>query len=228
MSLANWFKWLFKKEEVRLPDGKVHESMPPNSPVVEVPPIPQHEKMPWQDKYQHLDPTHIVPRQALQLALNYFDEHQSVFPNKKYISVVDYNQHCSKKRFYIIDMKTGQVENHCVAHGKYSDPDNDGYCTSFSNVPGSNQSSLGLVKTGEIYSGNHSHSMRLDGLSKTNSNMRARYVVLHECSYVNDGAAHNGRSEGCLAVDDKYSRSIVDKLANGSLILLWHNSFKAV
>ena len=49
--------------------------------------------------------------------------------------------------------KTGVVTPAVVAHGKMSDPDYTGYATKFSNVEGSNMSSLGFVLTGATYTG---------------------------------------------------------------------------
>jgi hypothetical protein len=224
-----WIKNLFKRQPVVHPDTDVREPIPVVSKPVEVPPQMQPDPI-KKDHYAHLDPNHVVPSVPLQMALNYLDAHLSSFPNKKYIAIMDYSQHSSKQRLYLIDMNSGAVERHACAHGIGSDRDNDGYATVFSNVPGSNMSSLGFVKSAEIYTGNHPHSMKLDGLSASNSNIRARSVVMHPCAYIFDNAAkngdHNGRSEGCLALDADQSRAIVDKLYGGCLILCWHPQFK--
>ncbi|MFA5161009.1 MAG: murein L,D-transpeptidase catalytic domain family protein [Elusimicrobiales bacterium] len=132
--------------------------------------------------------------------------------NTDYVTVVDFTKHSSKARFFIIDMKSGAVKALHVAHGSGSDPGNTGYATKFSNQDGSHMSSLGFYLTGETYTGNHGRSMRLDGLSPTNSNVRARAVVVHGSSYVQEASVQPGRSWGCLALSDKVVQGVIDKL----------------
>ena len=172
---------------------------------------------PIADKYAHLDPGHEVPVTLLSKALNYFDTHQSTIKNKKIIGVIDFKQHNSKERFYIIDMETGNVEKYLVAHGKNSDPDYDGFATIFSNDPGSEMSSVGIYMTAETYDGSHGYSLRLDGLSITNSNARLREIVIHPADYVAPGGKI-GRSWGCLAVEPRYSVQIIDQIKDGAVI----------
>ncbi len=169
-------------------------------------------------KYQHLDPKHEVPVKLLETAVLYFDSHLSSIANQNYLSVIDFSQRSTKARFYIIDMKSGAVWAIHTSHGKNSDPDGDGYATSFSNKSGSNQSSLGMYKAAETYYGKHGLSMRLDGLSSTNSNARARAVVLHQADYVQESAVVQGRSWGCPAVANENRDEVIRRLKGGSLI----------
>lgn len=136
-----------------------------------------------------------------------------------YFIIVDFSQHADKRRFYLFDIVKGTVERHNVAAGKNSDPDGDGFATKFSNAPGSNMSSLGLYRTAETYIGAHGLSLRIDGLEDTNSNARARAVIIHPADYVTDGV-HAGRSLGCPAIDPKVSKSIIDRVKGGTLMLL--------
>ncbi len=177
-------------------------------------------------KYASLDPNHKVPRALLEDAIVYFDVNKAQIPKTSYFVVVDLSQYSGKDRFWLVDLTTGAVENHKVAHGSGSDPDNNGYATLFGNVDGSYMSSLGFYLTGEIYDGTHPHSMRLDGLSAdgspngmANTNVRERLIVVHEASYVSDGnASQQGRSNGCLALDPAIEASVVDRIHGGSLI----------
>ena len=66
-------------------------------------------------------------------------------------------------------MASGEVWTLHVAHGEGSDPDDSGYAKTFSNVEGTRASSLGFFTTAETYSGEYGYSLRLDGLSSTNS-----------------------------------------------------------
>ena len=132
--------------------------------------------------------------------------------------MVDFSKHSGKKRFFLIDMRTGSVQSHVVAHGSGSDADNNGTAEKFSNLSGSNASSLGYYLTAEIYSGKHGRSMRLDGLSDTNYRARDRAVVVHTASYVKEGNSKQGRSWGCLVLDEDVKDAIVDKIKGGSVI----------
>jgi len=178
--------------------------------------------------YEHVDPENVLPRGLLEDALVFYDVHQSRIPNLDYFVVVDLSLFSGKDRFWLVDVSTGAVEPHKVAHGDGSDPDHDGYANSFSNVEGSHQSSLGFSLTAEIYNGTHQHSMRLDGLSPDGSpngmattNMRERLIVVHEASYVDDdNDAKQGRSNGCPALDPSIEVSVVDKIHGGSLFYI--------
>ncbi|MDO9183019.1 MAG: murein L,D-transpeptidase catalytic domain family protein [Bacteriovorax sp.] len=172
---------------------------------------------PLSDKYSFLDPGHEVPATLLSRAINYYETHLNVIANKRVIGVIDFKQHNSKERFYIIDLNTGHVDKYLVAHGKNSDPDYDGNATIFSNTSGSEASSVGFYLTAETYEGNHGYSLKLDGLSNTNSNARSRSIVMHPADYVAPGSKI-GRSWGCPAVEPRYSVQIIDQLKGGALL----------
>ncbi len=167
--------------------------------------------------YSYLDPEHLIPATQLKTALNYFESHQDLIKNKQYMGIIDFKLHNSKERFYIIDMVSGKVEKYLVAHGKNSDTDFDGYATKFSNINDSKMSSLGFYLTAETYNGDHGYSLRLDGLSSTNSNARERAIVLHGAQYVAPGDKI-GRSFGCPAVEMRFHQLIIDELKGRSLI----------
>jgi hypothetical protein len=159
-----------------------------------------------------------VPTDLLKKAVLYFDANQSKFPNKNYISVIDFKKSSKLKRFFIIDLKTGKVLAVHTAHGKGSDANHDGLAEKFSNVSGSNASSLGVYKTAETYNGSHGRSLRLDGLSSTNSNARARAIVIHGASYVSESNVIQGRSWGCPALAESLKDKVIDMVKGGSMI----------
>jgi len=115
-------------------------------------------------------------------------------------------------------MQTGDTKAIRVAHGSGSDPDGDGYATKFSNVPNSKASSLGVYITGALYYGKHGKSMRLHGISPTNSNALSRAVVVHESAYVQEANMRQGRSWGCLAVSATEVRRVLASLNGGAMI----------
>ncbi|MGE5086360.1 MAG: murein L,D-transpeptidase catalytic domain family protein [Bacillota bacterium] len=169
-------------------------------------------------KYSYVDTAKTINQSMLKNALLYYHKNLSSIKNSDYLSVLDFSLSSTKKRFHIINMKTGEVWSIHVAHGKGSDPDHDGYANTFSNVSGSNASSIGIYKTAETYSGSHGYSLRLDGLSKTNSNVRARSIVIHGADYVSESSVIQGRSWGCPAVTMSYRTKVIDMLKGGSVI----------
>lgn len=173
------------------------------------------------EKYKHLDPTKLVPRNLFEKAVLTFDANASAFPNKNYLGVVDFSKRSNKARWWIIDMKTGSVWAIHVAHGKGSDTNNDGYAEKFSNVYGSNMSSLGVYRAAETYqSKKFGYSLRVDGLSATNSKVRERAIVIHPAWYVSESNVIQGRTSGCLGVASNLSRKLIDMIKNGSMILV--------
>lgn len=168
--------------------------------------------------YQHVDAGHVIDTRLLAKALLFFHLNKSHLKNTRVMAVIDYSMKSSSKRFHMIDMKTGSVWSTNVAHGKGSDTNNDGYAEQFSNTPDSKMTSLGAYVTAETYSGNYGYSMRLDGVSSTNSNARVRAIVLHGAYYVLPASVQAGRSWGCPAVPITQRTAIIDYLKGGSLI----------
>ena len=191
-----------------------------------VPALPAAERAEIVGRYDRLDPTDKVPRGLLEDAIVYYDMNLALIPKTKYFVVTDMSLYSGKDRYWLVDVTSGAVEAHKVAHGDGSDSDNNGYATTFGNVDGSHKTSLGFYLTGEIYDGTHVHSMRLDGLSKdgsvngmANTNARSRLIVMHEASYVDDGnTSQQGRSNGCLALDPSIEVQMVDRIHDGTLI----------
>lgn len=162
-----------------------------------------------------------IPTRPAQLAIQYFDQNAKNLDNHNYMTIIDMQKHSSTDRFFLTNLNTGKVEKFVVSHGKGSDPDHDGLATRFSNLPNSNATSLGFYQVSETYSGKHGFSVRLDGLSPTNSKARERAVVIHGASYVKQGLAKMGRSLGCPALDDKLSTGVIQKIKEGSLLLIY-------
>lgn len=169
-------------------------------------------------RWRHLDPRNKVPSDALNQALHYFELHESKIRNKNYLTVIDFTQHSSKQRFYLIDLRSGDVEQQLVAHGSGSERSNSGWIPGYSNTEGSHLSSKGFYLTAETYNGEHGFSMRLDGVSSTNSKARSRAIVVHPANYVKANMNPIGRSWGCPALDPKVSTSVINRIKNGSLM----------
>ena len=136
-------------------------------------------------RYTHLDPGRVIPDNLLFDAVAMFDANVSRLGNKGHVAIVDFAKPSGRKRLYDVDMQTGAVVPHVVAHGSGSDGAN-GYATRFSDTNNSHMSSLGFVVTGSTFNGEPGRSLLLFGLSPTNAHMRARDIIIHSAAYVSE------------------------------------------
>jgi len=202
-------------------DGEESSASALSSSDYPVPNLSADEKAAIFARYD-IDPDGVVPKAMLVDAVAFFDANKDRIRNKNFLTVVDFSKHSGKDRLFVVNLTTGAVQPHVVAHGSGSDPGNTGYATKFSNVNNSNESSLGYYLTGETYNGKHGNSLRLDGVSPTNSNARARAVVMHGADYVSEGRSKQGRSWGCLALPTSDKDAVIAKLKGGSVIYAAH------
>lgn len=160
---------------------------------------------------------------ALDLALQGYEKLENEL-KKPILSVIDFSLPSTEKRLWIIDVAKQDILLHTVvSHGR-----NSGMLMAekFSNIPESNQSSLGFYKTGETYQGKHGYSLRLDGLEKgINDQARNRAIVIHGADYAREEVAKMsgrlGRSLGCPAVPTELSREVIDLMKEGSLLFIY-------
>jgi hypothetical protein len=148
------------------------------------------------------------------------DQHRIWYRDK--IGIVDFTRPSSDKRFHLVDLHSGNVQTHLVAHGRGSDPDHTGTLQLFSNQPGSYASSRGTYTTADTYDGKHGLSMRLNGLDDTNDNALARAIVIHGAWYAEPEMIEQhgmlGRSEGCFAMPKESQWQVMQQLAAGRMI----------
>ena len=144
--------------------------------------------------------------------------HADAIDNDKYMIVIDYRQHSSEKRFYLVNLETLSTSSMLVSHGRGSDPDHDGIADTFSNRNGSKMTSLGTFVTAESYYGKHGLSLRLDGLDKQNSAARERAIVIHGADYVGPGRRKIGRSWGCPALERRVAERIIPLITGGVMV----------
>ncbi|WP_165366157.1 murein L,D-transpeptidase catalytic domain family protein [Brumimicrobium glaciale] len=144
------------------------------------------------------------------------------------LTIVDFTQHSSKERMYIINVNTFEIiKKTLCSHGKNTGA---AMATSFSNTNGSLQSSLGFFLTAETYSGKFDYAMRLDGLEKANSRARERGIVVHGANYAtpeflerNGGVL--GRSYGCPALPKDDATELIDEIKEGTCFFIYSNDF---
>lgn len=144
-----------------------------------------------------------------------------VWPNDA-IGIVDFSKPSSEPRFHIVDLASGSVDSHLVAHGRGSDPSHSGFLERFSNAFGSYASSNGTYLTGDYYHGKYGLSLRVRGLDWSNSNAEPRAIVIHNAWYAEPEMieAHGmlGRSEGCFAMPRTSQYAAMRRLAGGRMI----------
>jgi hypothetical protein len=165
---------------------------------------------------------------------------QPVFYKKDVLAVFDISQPSAKKRFYFLDLKSGQVTAHYAAHGKHNGPNAratkfKGFQTDLDMVP------LGALKTShsevmdhyktivDRYDGTVYSNMMvvvLEGATPYNSYINHTPPfkwIIHPNWYTTAGfrAKNNGvlgRSNGCITLDPVDNNQLITRLQDGALI----------
>ena len=142
------------------------------------------------------------------------------------LAVIDYSLPSTSKRMWLFDLANDRLLYHeLVAHGQGS---GDNYATRFSNTENSHQTSLGLYRTAETYTGGNGYSLRMDGLDPGfNDNARARAIVMHGAWYVDEGVIAKqgriGRSHGCPALREGIAHTVINSLRERQLVFAYAN-----
>ncbi len=160
-----------------------------------------------------------VSKKRMQKALDYARAKQY---NTHIAFFSDMSMRSGKRRFFVVNLDSQSVvKSGLVTHGhckKYVGK------PQFSNVEGSNCTSLGRYKVGYKYDGQFGTAYKLYGLDTSNSNAFARFVVLHSHGCVPDMEQSFGicLSEGCPTVSPQFL-SALEPIIDGSAkpILLW-------
>lgn len=147
---------------------------------------------------------------------------RSSIPNADVIGIADFSRPSRDARFYLLDVMSGKVSSHLVAHGRGSDPDHCGWLQTFSNEYNSLATSKGAYVTGDYYDGKYGYSLRVAGLDPTNSNAEGRAIVIHSAWYAEPEIARQqgklGRSEGCFALPGISHAEAMTRLGSGRLL----------
>ena len=165
---------------------------------------------------------------VFEKALKAFEKAKSTGVTTKTVyTIIDFRMHSKDKRLWTVDMATGELLfNEVTTHGRHSDLDHNGYLDSVSNTPRSKQTSVGLYRTAEVYTGKHGRSLRLDGLEEGfNDNARQRSIVIHGAEYADDSFIQKhgkaGRSLGCPAVSNEVSDALISAIKEGALLFVY-------
>jgi hypothetical protein len=141
------------------------------------------------------------------------------------LAVIDYSLPSTKPRLWVFDLATNKLLfREVVAHGQGT---GENMAHKFSNKDGSHQTSLGLFRTADTYTGKNGYSLRMQGLEPGfNDAAMARAIVMHGAPYVNMQMANQkgrlGRSWGCPAVRPEIARQVIDSLKNGQMIFSYY------
>jgi len=142
----------------------------------------------------------------------------------RHLAVVDFDLPSTERRLWLFDLEQGElVLNTWVTHGSGTGED---LALAFSNVRESHQSSPGLFRGAEIYTGKHGLSLRLDGLDPgVNDRARERAIVIHGADYARESHIERwgrlGRSQGCPAVAPELAPLLIERLAEGGAVFVW-------
>jgi len=144
---------------------------------------------------------------------------------KEILTLIDFRKSANEKRMWVIDLQNKKTLYYSlVAHGRNS---GDVYATKFSNVPNSNQSSLGFYVTGHTYIGKHGTSLILHGAEEgINHLAQSRAIVMHGADYVSESyikkVGRLGRSFGCPAVPMDTYQEIIKDVADGTCLFIYY------
>jgi L,D-transpeptidase catalytic domain len=140
-----------------------------------------------------------------------------------YAFLANMGQLTTSKRLYLIDLSAMKIINKgLVSHGRGKG--SSVYVKQYSNMPGSNCTSLGKYKIMSSYTGNYGYSYRMAGLEKSNNNALKRNIVLHAMSCIPDRENYAPAcvTEGCPAVSKQFLSSIEPVLQDRKApVLFW-------
>ncbi len=166
--------------------------------------------------FQKVKRTSNVSSKALAKTFSYYEKHRyRKHLSADYIAIADYTKVSSQKRLFIINLHTGEVRKHLVAHGVNSGA-KGGRVWRASNKRGSLKTPTGFFKVGykegTTYRKKYKY-LGIDGLEWKNKNARKREIILHTASYV----AKGGRSYGCFAIKPQDRWQVFSRLKRALL-----------
>jgi len=152
-----------------------------------------------------------VSERALSKAFTYYEKNRykkKLSPN--YLAIADYTKVAMHKRLYIINLHSGRVNRHLVAHGKNSGV-KGGRVWRSSNKLGSHMTPFGFFKIGSKEGTTVRKKYKylsVEGLERKNKNAKKRDILLHTANYVNWA----GKSYGCFAIKPEDKSKVFSRL----------------
>lgn len=140
--------------------------------------------------------------------------------NGQCVFMIDMRLPSGQNRFFVYDLHRDSIlAQGLVAHGYGAD---DGRLQ-FSNVPGSNCTSLGRYRIGKSYHGRFGLAYKLHGLDSSNSKAFERFVVLHAHSCVPEQEVAPlpiCQSQGCPTVAPAFLQLLKKYIENSKAPIL--------
>jgi hypothetical protein len=149
-------------------------------------------------------------------------------PDHLVYAITDFSLGSYERRMWVVDLLEGSLLwNLHVTHGENSSSGDSAWSDVFSNISESHQSSLGMMRSAETYTGPFGASMRIDGLeSGYNDLVRPRAIVMHGAEYARPEFVETygriGESWGSPAVDDRVANDVIDALSGGGMMFFWY------
>jgi hypothetical protein len=146
-------------------------------------------------------------------------------PDAERLAVIDFSLPSTEQRLWVFDLKRQKLLfKELVSHGRGS---GNAEAESFSNIPESYQSSIGLFRTLNSYYGRNGYSLRLKGLEAgVNDLAYQRAIVIHGADYVSENFIEQtgrlGRSHGCPAVRQEVAIKLIDSLKENQYLFTYY------
>ncbi|MGM0693453.1 MAG: murein L,D-transpeptidase catalytic domain family protein [Pseudomonadota bacterium] len=146
-------------------------------------------------------------------------------PDAERLAVIDFSLPSSEPRLWVFDLQHRQLLfEELVSHGQGS---GNAMAETFSNVPESHQSSIGLFRTMNSYRGRNGYSLRLEGLEPgINDRAYQRAIVIHGADYVSEAFIEQtgrlGRSHGCPAVRQEIATPLIDSIKEDQYLFTYY------
>jgi len=146
-------------------------------------------------------------------------------PDAERLAVIDFSLPSTEPRLWVFDLQSQQLLfKELVSHGQGS---GNAVAQSFSNIPESHQSSIGLFRTMNSYRGSNGYSLRLEGLEPgVNDLAYERAIVIHGADYVSEDFIEQtgrlGRSHGCPAVRQEVATPLIDSIKEDQYLFTYY------
>ena len=120
------------------------------------------------------------------------------------LAVIDYSLPSTQPRLWVFDLDRGRLLfEELVAHGRGT---GERLAEHFSNVEGSQMSSLGLFRAADTYDGANGYSLRLHGLEPGfNDRALERAIVMHGAPYVSEDSLASTGGSGAAGVVRRFA-----------------------
>ncbi|OQP49332.1 hypothetical protein A4H97_28755 [Niastella yeongjuensis] len=141
----------------------------------------------------------------------------------EYGFLINMGMKSGKKRFFVIDLSSMVIiDRGIVSHGRGREPQTPN--KTYSNVPGSNCTSLGIYEVGKSDTSVGGASYKLYGLQESNSNASKRSIVLHAMDTIPENEMEHPifQSKGSPTISNTFLNEVSTIIKKDSKpVLMW-------